>query len=343
MMADYMFKTLMQFPLIAALLLAGSDCWAEPGDWVNPLEFKGKLDSPLVEVTPFVFQDKFYLLENWQKQWEHPGDTDGSHFTQDEIRIRDMRTDRIVSIPLVGHGLGMALVHDDRVYVFAGNWGMEKKWRITEITMISSDDLVNWTDPVVVLKAEPQEKFFNVSVCHADQRFVMLVESNDPAWPAFTFKYFKSGDLLHWQPVPNALYGKEKYCGGPALYYEGAFFYTTYLHSLGGGRYETRVTRSTDLVHWHDAPTGRPFVTFHPKNRVHRLRPPEIRETNASDVEFCQWQGKTVVYYTGGDQHYAGDLKWAEFEGSPRELLESFYAHPSARADRNSSSPPQNP
>ena len=37
------------------------------------------------------------------------------------------------------------------------------------------------------------------------------------------------------------------------------------------------------------------------------------------------WKGKTLVYFTGGDQHAAGDLQWAEFEGTPRELFERFF------------------
>lgn len=313
---------------IVALLVPLIVLWNAPAhadEWINPLEYQGKLDSPLVEVTPFLFKEKFYLLENWQKQWEHPGDTDGSHFTRDEVRIRDMASNRILSIPFTGHGLGMALVHDGRVYVFAGDWGTEKKWQITSISMVSSDDLVHWSDPVVVLEAKPEEKFFNVSVCRGDDRFVMLVESNDPKWPAFTFKYFESDDLMKWTPVTDALYGEEKYVGGPALYYEGGYYYTLYLQALGDRFYETRVTRSKDLIHWQDAPVTRPVATFNPENRVHRLRPPEIRERNASDVELCEWQGRTIVYYTGGDQQYAGDLQWADFDGSPQALLESFF------------------
>lgn len=41
--------------------------------WTHPLTHKRKLNSPLVEVTPFVFKERFYLLENWQKQWGFPG------------------------------------------------------------------------------------------------------------------------------------------------------------------------------------------------------------------------------------------------------------------------------
>ena len=311
--------------LVALCVVGYAANGEEDSAWKNPLTYLGKLDSPLVEVTPFVFKDRFYLLENWQKQWEYPDETDGARTTEDEIRIRDVDADRIVSIPLVGHGLGMALVHDGRVYVFGGNWGTGKKWNIKKIEMVHSDDLVNWSDPVVVLEAEPQEKFFNVSVCRGDGRFIMLVESNDPAWPTFTFKYFASDDLLSWTIIPDALYGVDKYVGGPALYYEGGRYYTLYLEALGNRFYETRVTRSNDLVHWEDAPEARPFATFNPENPVHALRPADIRERNASDVELCYWNGKTRVYYTGGDQQYAGDLQHAEFEGTPQELLEAFY------------------
>ncbi len=309
-------------PLIALCVGTAS---AVADDWTNPIRYLGKLGSPLVEVTPFVFQDRFYLLENWQKQWEHPGSPDGDLIEQDEIRIRDMAEDRVVSTPLVGHGLGMAFVHDGRVYVFGGDWGTGEKWQITQIEMVSSDDLIHWTDPVVVLEAEPQEKFFNVSVCRGPENFVLLVESNDPAWPTFTFKYFTSDDLLEWKRVPGAEYGRDKYVGGPALYHEGDWFYTLYLQSLGKRRYETRVARSKNLVDWQDAPANRPVATFNPENKVHPLRPDDIRETNASDLECCYWDGKTRIYYTGGDQRFAGDLQHAEYDGTPQELLEHFF------------------
>jgi len=294
-------------------------------NWKHPLQNWAKLESPLVEVTPFVFKEKLYLMESWQKQWENPKDEDGSHFTKDEVRIRDMAADRIVSTPLIGHGLAMTFIHEGTAYVFAGNWGTEKKWNITEIVMTSSTDLKNWTKPEVVLKAQPDEKFFNVSVCKGRDSFVLLVESNEPKWPAFTFKYFTSVNLTDWTRVPDALYGVDKYVGGPALYFEGDWYYTLYLQSLGKGHYETRVARSKDLINWIDADVKRPFVTFQTENKVHPLRPAELREKNASDAEICYWNGKTIVYYTGGEQHYAGDLQYADFPGTPQELLEYYF------------------
>ncbi len=313
---------------VLALVLPAISCVAQADDlketstWNSCLVKKGKLNSPLVEVTPFVFKGRFYMLENWQKQWETGK---RGRCQEDEVRIRDVQTDEIVSTPLLGHGLGMAFVWQDRVYLFAGNWGKHEKWHIKDISMTSSDDLREWSELVVVLKANPDESFFNVSVCRGDDRFVLLVESNDPRWPAFTFKYLTGGDPRQWKPVPKALYGTKKYVGGPALYHEGGYYYTLYLQSLGSGRYETRITRSKDLVHWQDAPDGRPFMTFNPENHVHPLRSKEIRECNASDAEVVYWKGKTLVYFTGGDQHYAGDLQWAQFDGTPRELFEHFF------------------
>ncbi len=312
--------------LIAAALLSPIAHAAEKAaTWKHPLVNWTKLDSPLVETTPFVFKDKLYLMESWQVQWETPGVPEGSSMQHDQVRIRDVAGDRIVSTPLVGHGLAFTFVWEGRVYVFGSNWGTEKKWQVKDISVTSSDDLVNWTEPKVVLHANDDENFFNVAVCRGADKFVLLVETNDPRWPAFTFKYFTSDDLMTWTQVPEAYYGTNKYVGGPALYYEGDHYYTLYLQSLGDAHYETRVARSTDLVTWDDAPEGRPFVTYQPELKVHALRPHYIREQNASDAEMVYFGGKTIVYYTGGDQQICGDLQRAEFLGTPRELLEHFF------------------
>jgi len=301
--------------------------WAANADdtWKSPFTNRTKLESPLVEVTPFVFNEKLYLMESWQKQWEYSFAKHQELFQEDEVRIRDVAADRIVSVPLVGHGLAMTFVWEGRAYVFGSDWGNEKKWQVREVSLTSSDDLENWTEPNVVLRSNDDEKFFNVSVCRGDGKFVMLVETNDPRWPAFTFKYFVSDDLENWEQVPDAYYGVDKYVGGPALYYEGGYYYTLYLQSLGERRYETRVTRSKDLITWEDAPVSRPFVTYQPESKVHPLRPHHIRERNASDAEICYFRGKTLVYYTGGDQQFSGDLQRAEFAGTPQELLEHFF------------------
>lgn len=312
------------------LLLAVSVCLTVLGataqsTWKNPIVKQGRLGSPLVETSPFVFKDQLYLLENNQRFWDVKGAKPGDFFPQDEVRIRELATGKIISVALTNHGFGTVLVHNNRVYVFAGNYGSGKPWRqMTEITMTSSADLKTWTKPVTVLKANANEYFFNTAVCRGRDKFILLYETNDPKWVPFTFRYVESTDLLNWKDIPGAVYGENKYVGGPALYYEDDWYYTLYLENIKIG-YETRITRSRDLIKWEDAPTSRPFVSFDPAHRNIPLLDPAVMENNASDVELCYYKGKTILYFTGSDQTTAGDLQWATYDGTPRALFAHFF------------------
>ena len=311
-------------------LLACAACLSAAGDgasdWKNPLVKKGYLNSPLVETTPFVFHRRLYLAENYQAFVDSPGKKLGEDSERDALRIRDVETGELVSVALREHTFGTAFVWEDRVYVFAAKYVKGKPWRTaTSVSMTSSADLKTWSEPKTVLQAEGAEQIFNVAVCRGSDRFVLLYETNDARYVPFTFKYCESNDLSNWRRIPDALYGKDKYVGGPALYFEGGWYYTLYLEALPDTHYESRVTRSRDLKHWQDAPPGRPFVTFDRRKRELPLRPPELVEKNASDAELCYFRGRTIVYFTGSDQQVAGDLQRAEFEGTPRELFERFF------------------
>lgn len=303
-------------------------------NWQNPIVKQGRLGSPLVESSPFVFKDRLYLMESNQRFWDVKGAKPGDFFHDDEIRIRDVATGKIVSVALKNHGFGTVLVHDNKLYIFAGNYGEGKPWRrMTEITMTYTSDLKTWSKPETVLKANPKEYFFNTAVCKGKDKFILLYETNDPTWKPFTFRYVESQDLVHWKEIPGAIYGKEKYVGGPALYYEGGWYYTLYLESIKMG-YETRITRSRNLVNWEDAPASRPFVTFDPSIRNIPLIDPGIPESNASDVELCYYKGQTILYFTGSDQTTAGDLQWAIYKGTPQQLFEHFFSNLSSAKQR---------
>lgn len=277
------------------------------------------------ETSPFVWNNRLYRVENVPKSKEFPGEEVQYRFHEDEVRIRDVEDDRIVSVVLTNHYFGSGFVWQGRVYVFAGDYGTDEPWwQIKRIVMTSSDDLAHWTKPQVVIESENQEHLFNTSVCRGKDGFVLLYETNDSRWPPFTFKYCVSDDLLHWTRIPEAIYGRDKYVGGPALYYEGGRYYTLYLHDLGR-MWETRITRSVDLVHWEDAPAGRPFLTPDTEHRPDPEHFPEVREISASDAEICVWKGKTIVYFNGGNQQGVGDLQMAEFSGTLRELLEHYF------------------
>jgi len=279
------------------------------------------------EVTPFVFKDRLYRIENFKRCEDFPGQPVQYRFHEDGFRIRDVDSDRIVSVPLLNHYFATAFVWDNRNYGEDLPW-----WHIRQIVHITSDDLITWSRPELVVQAEGDEHLFNNSVCWDGNRFIMLCETDDDRWPKFTFKYYESCDLSNWKIVPNAVYGIDKYVGGPALCFEAPWYYTLYLHAMENGagdniRYtwETRITRSKDLIHWEDAPEDRPFVTFDPNRQTNPDHFPGVYETNASDIDLCEWQDKTLVYWNGGDQCTCGDLQMAEFPGSRKELMEWFF------------------
>lgn len=299
--------------------------------WQNKLTKRGIVKTIMGETTPFVFKGRLYRLENWQKFMEIPGATVSDRFMEDVVRIWDVEADQLVSVALTGYSFATAFVWRNQVYVYAAKHRPGEKWRtVKEVVFTTSEDLRHWSSPETILEAEEGEHLFNVAVCRGPERFVLLYETDDKQWPPFTFKYCESADLRTWTRIPGALYGIEKYVGGPALYFEGDWYYTLYLESLGGA-YETRIARSRDLIHWEDAPAERPFLTFE-KGRTytywHNGEQRTVEEINASDAELCAWQGKTLVYFNGGDQLSAGDLQQADFDGSPRELLESFFEEP---------------
>ena len=294
--------------------------------WKNPIVKKGVVPGASCEVTPFVFKERLYRVENFKASTNFPGRPAQYRFHEDGFRIRDVEKDQIISIPLLNHYFAIAYVWQDRVYVYAGDYEQDLPWcNIRKLIMISSTDLITWTAPQIVLTAESDEHLFNTDICHDGKRFVMLYETDDESWPKFTFKFCESDDLVHWRKIPDALYGTNRYVGGPALYFEDNWYYSLYLEDLGEGYFETRITRSRDLIDWQDAPADRPFMTFDPERFTNPIHYPEVKELNASDVELCEWKGKTIIYFNGGDQLNCGDVQSAEFDGCPRELFEYFF------------------
>jgi len=310
--------------------------FTEPMTWENPLVKQGYLGSPLVEVTPFVWNSELYLLENWRSGWNWPGQPGGGQAAQNnEMWIARLPEGpggyaerQYVAPAMTGHTLGTAIVWDGIVYVFGINDDSQSpsQFQRTQVDVTWSSDLLNWSQPMTVLDS-PAGEIFNVAVTRDNDGFAFLWETNGVGTP-FTIMYGRVNNLTEsWNGgiIEGAVYGQNKYTGGPALYYEDGWYHTLYLEQLTVGQWETRITRSQDLTHWQDAPDGRPFITFDESRTNMPLRPLDAHETNASDAELCYFQGMTVVYFTGSDQIVGGDLQWAMFDGTPRELFEQFF------------------
>jgi len=296
-------------------------------NWVHPIDNRQVISRQYGgEPTPFVFKGRLYRLENFMRSKDFPKEIPQYRFHEDGFQIRDVETDRIISIPLLNHYFATAFVWDDQVHVFCGDYGDNQPWwHIKRYVKISSADLITWTSPETVIKADESESLFNNSVCYDGKRFVMLIETDDPKWVKFSFKFYTSTNLIDWTLLEDALYGTEKYVGGPALYYYDKTYYVLYVANKNNKGHETRIARSRDLFTWEDAPENRPFLTYDPNYITDPENYPGVMEKNASDVELCEWQGKTIINFCGGNQCGCADLKEAVFDGPPSDLLNFFF------------------
>ncbi len=299
-------------------------------DWIHPIKGQTLVDGVRSEITPFVFRDRLYRLENIARYLDFPGKPHGYRIQEDGFRIRDVAADRIISIPLLNCYFAVAFPWNGRVYVFAGDYGENQPvWNIRRTVMLSSDDLITWTRPLTVMEAGKNEYLFNYAVCRARGKFYMLYETSDERWPVFTMRFCESDDLIHWRKLGEEhIYGREKYTGGPALYYdeEQDWFYCLYLEQLAPERkYENRVTRSKDLITWQDAPADRPVVTFDLTRSVDEAVWPGVKECSASDFELCEFKGETIMYWINGDQKGACVEYQATFAGTQNFFLRKFF------------------
>jgi alpha-L-fucosidase len=301
----------------------------ESEEWKHPLTKMGYLNSPLVELEPFVFDGEFYLLENWRSGWEWPGQPDPDAGRNNEMWIAHLPDGpenydgrKYISPALSGNTLGTAIAWENRVYVFGVNEGSDRKY----VEMTWSDDLKNWSAPVVVFDS-PAGAIFNVSVARDDGGFVFLWETNGLGKP-FTMCFGRLESLMdNWNDhiMEGAVYGEHKYTGGPAVVYAEGWYYLLYAEHLPNG-WDTRIARSEDLINWQDAPEDRPFVTFDNAHQNLPLHPPDVHEINATDPGLTYYDGRVIVYFTGGIQKKGGDLQWATYDGKVTQLMESFFA-----------------
>lgn len=199
----------------------------------------------------------------------------------------------------------------------------------TQIKMLKTTDLVTWTAPVTVHAMTGGQGAYNPSIC-ADGAggYAMTVEVTDPAFPTrnFVLRFLTSHDLLNWTPAPNGLLDNGSFVNCPTMrFYDGKFYvlYMTWVQEdpAAPGRHMTMIARTTDFINW-DHGTGYPdgnTVPFVPTTDG-------MEGNNNSDVDMCEFEGKTYFTYCRGDQTSWLEVSTAVFDGTEKAFLQSFYA-----------------
>lgn len=317
-------------PLLMALACSAADA-------AKPVVKKlGTIDCDMVETTPVAFRRRLYRFEYVRTNYK-PNTTGVSYF-----RFIDVATGKPTPAFAKGYHLGSAHVEGDTVYAYG-----VKSWGASEIAVFISNDLKKWRSETAL--STPGWGIYNNSVCKGPNGYVMAIELGEPpdvVGVRFTMRFAESKDLIHWKATAeDQVFAKDRYTACPSIRFVDSYYYMIYLGERPGPSYVPCIVRSRDLIHWESGPYD-PVLGFSDEDK--KIANPALTaeqrkhiagstNINNSDVDFCEYKGKTIIYYSWGNQQGIEFLAAAEYDGSLPQFLRSLF--PGARSDRQEYGP----
>lgn len=147
-------------------------------------------------------------------------------------------------------------------------------------------------------------------------------------------RFAEPKDARNWTLLPEpALYTKERYSACPALEFLDGYFYMIYLEARPGPHYVPYIVRSKDLARWQSSPLN-PVMTSGDADRhlAKPALPKKLQERiqsavniNNSDVDLCEFGGKTSIYYSWGNQRGVQHLAEAVYDRTLADFLRGFF------------------
>ncbi len=221
------------------------------------------------------------------------------------VEFRDFAGNTLIASRPWDHDMGCALVEGSRMYLFATTSADPR----TDMAMTYSDDLVNWSVPQTIYTATPGQLLFNCSVTKDATGYVMAYETLEPGRPNFSFRFFRSADLITWTPI--GVRYSALYTACPTIRYIEGTYYLLFLMGEDGS-FVTRAAKTTDFVHFDQSGTV-------------ALSPAPGEGNNASDVDIVEYQGQTYITYITGDQHTWGDVMLGQYNGTMKDFFLSLW------------------
>jgi len=291
----------------------------------------GTVDLDMVEINPLVIGGRLYRFESVR------GDYHANKLGYPYFRFIDTATGEATAPFAPGHNFGSAFCHDGVTYVFGVLTGGGTTVRDT-IKVFRSGDLTHWEEKTA-LKL-PGWGMFNTSVCEGKDGFVMAFEIDSPQEECgvpFTIRFAVSKDLWDWElTAPECVYAKDRYTACPVIRYlpEDGYYYMIYLEHLPGWAYAPYIARSADLATWKRSPVNP--VMIHEDLEDKKIANPHLTkeqreyienalDINNSDVDLCEYQGRTIINYSWGNQFGCEFLAEAVYEGGLSEFLRRFF------------------
>ncbi len=293
----------------------------------------------IVETTPIVWKGELYRFEvvrrrsftaatataNWRELEDPPC-----------LRFVHVRTDTPTALFADDHTFGFPYAVGDTMYVVTG---VGKDWGADTLDFFRSKDLVHWEKYACL--PLPGYRIYNMNIAPMGDTHYLMIEISQPVEEAgeypYTFRFLTSRDMTHWElTAPECVFQKDRYSGSPALYTlpGDPYFYVLYLEAYPGYRFANSIARSRDLIRWEYSPINpvlmydeaedkkiaSPFLTPADRKRI-----AEALDTNNSDMEVCEYLGRTVIYYSWGDQRGTEFLAEACCELPLKDFLTAWF------------------
>lgn len=294
----------------------------------------GTLKVDFVESTPIVWNDRLIRFE-WVRndQWSSQGLVKREH---GYYHFVDMETEEEVGAPFgLDHSFGACYAEDGKMYVIGGRG----RGGGNILDLFWSEDLINWQEKEV-LRFDEDVKTYNTSICKAeDNEYALAIEIGGPSplvGRPFTIIFAKSTNIMDWELLDPTVhvFSRERYTACPSIRYFDGFYYMVYLEGLPELRWAPYIVRTKDFKVF-EIGLINPFMMFDDDDKIiihpERFTDEEIErvlnavDCNNSDVDFCEYKGKTVILYSWGNQHGVEFLAMAEYDGTLKEFLTSFF------------------
>lgn len=294
----------------------------------------------IVETTPIIWKDELYRFEVVRRKSFCAANANKGPWQdiEDDPCLRFIHVRSNTSTPLFaeGHTFGFAYAENDVMYVVTGS---KPVWGSDGLVFFRSTDLENWEEYARL--DLPGWKTYNMNIAKMGDTYILMIEISAPVeecgpYP-FTFRFAQSKDLTNWELLPSEyVFQKDRYSGSPSIYtLEGdPHFYVGYLEEYPNYRFGNSLARSKDLIHWEYSPInpvlmyddaedrkiGSPFLTPEDRERI-----ANALNINNSDMELCEYLGRTIIYYSWGDQKGTEFLAEACYEGTMKDFLTGFF------------------
>ena len=236
--------------------------------------------------------------------------------------IRDVESGEYLSYVAQDSYFHSAYLEEDTLYIT----GVDLNRRDT-IRLYESKDLIHWTSRDLL--TNPGWVYFNSQIAKGPDGYVIILESGPAAYPqlsdndypkkhvgkkGWTLFFAKSPDMVNWEFMDyEKPFSPDEHTGGPCLKYANGWFYLLADLALPRRIFTSYILRTKDFENWYvgyynpiimaseDDRKISPHYTDITDEEIQRLK--TAFHVNNTDLDICQWNGKTYINYLCGNQY----------------------------------------